>query len=42
MCELCGPELDVAALRLEIYDVELCPSLEAKAKTKPTFSSEDA
>lgn len=41
MCELCGPELDGPALRLEVCDAELCP-LEAKAKTKPPFSSEDA
>ena len=42
MCELCGPELDGPALSLEVYDAELCPSLEAKAKRNPTFFSEDA
>lgn len=42
MCELGGPQLDGPALRLEVYDEELCPSQEAKAKANPTFSSEDA
>lgn len=42
MCELCGPQLGGPALRLEVYDEELCPSLEARAKTNPTFPPEDA